>query len=843
MLTPDEHEPRPAVSLAREIEFRPLVLPACAFVAGILLGEHAALPSILVVTLAAALVVAIPLVYFFTRGGTALCALVVVLCWACGFLRCAWVRAGPAPDDVSRLVPAEGALLRVRGLVASRPMRMLVPADRVFHSRDIDRTSFDVEVDSAETVEGWQPASGTVRVSVMDNATDLAYGDRLEILSRFTRARGPTSPGEFDWRVLLERRGVRLRTTLESRAELTPVLAHHQGNYLVEMANSLGARLSRVIDRGHDPREAGLLRCILLGERSAVDPAIDQDFRQAGLSDLLAVSGLHVVILLGGLAVVLRFLLVPPRVIAWVVIAAAALYAGMASFQPPVVRAAVVAGMVALGVLVRRRHDMLNSLAASALVLLVANPHEVFSAGFQLTFCAVLGLVGLAPAIQRFLRPRLGFKELDRLPGAHHGLRIKAGDLFVSTLSITAAAWLASQPLVAWHFQILNPAVILISMLLVPVFTVILLGSFLALIVELAVGAFPAAWASGGLTRLLEALSDAGSRFPGAYVHFPSPPAWVLVVYYAMLVLVAIAPALGLRRRIPAAALLAVLVVLVGREVFPHRSASSELVVLDVGQGSATLVCSREGHAALVDVGTTSTRDIARSIVIPYLVRERVFTLDAVVLSHADTDHTSGLPTLVDNFRVKKVLLCETFKYTHAGLEVERWLIEHGVAYEFVGAGDIVALGSTGLEVLHPPRAEGIIDAWLRRPGKRRVRIEENERSAVVRGVTPGGTFVVFGDVSGEGVKRLESVDADLSADVVVAPHHGGSSGGEALAPVYHWPVVLFSAGPGFVKPPHLDAYRSTGARTLVTADTGTIAVRFGKRISVESFRDVAVED
>jgi beta-lactamase superfamily II metal-dependent hydrolase len=130
-----------------------------------------------------------------------------------------------------------------------------------------------------------------------------------------------------------------------------------------------------------------------------------------------------------------------------------------------------------------------------------------------------------------------------------------------------------------------------------------------------------------------------------------------------------------------------------------------------------------------------------------------------------------------------------------------------------------------------------------RKSGPRRsAKVTENERSGVVRGVTPNGTFLLFGDCAGEGFKQLAERE-DLKADVVVAPHHGGSSGGETYAKEYRWPLVLFSAGPGFIKQKKLKEYTDAGSETLTTVDTGTLTVRFGEKISVDSFRGVAAGD
>jgi competence protein ComEC len=257
-------------------------------------------------------------------------------------------------------------------------------------------------------------------------------------------------------------------------------------------------------------------------------------------------------------------------------------------------------------------------------------------------------------------------------------------------------------------------------------------------------------------------------------------------------------------------------------EFAPTGLKSPEIAVLDVGGGSSVVVRSSDGRSALVDAGTFGSLDVARWTVLPYLIESRCRSLDYVILSHAHADHISGLPELVSNFRVKRVLLGESFELSRAGARVERFLIDSGIPFDYVAAGDNVSLGDVTIQIMHPPRDRKLLNQW-----------DENGRSSAVRGVTPRGTFILFADVTGTGLQYL-SQHADLSADVVLAAHHGGQSGMETTS--WRWPLVLFSARTGFVRPERLESYRKAGSRVLTTCDNGTIVVRFAERIEVETF-------
>ena len=169
------------------------------------------------------------------------------------------------------------------------------------------------------------------------------------------------------------------------------------------------------------PAEAGAAKGMLLGDKSDLDEETLSAFRDTGTAHLLAVSGLHVSVLAGAFALLFRRN-------AWVRLFAVAgfllLYAALTAFSPSVVRAGAMILFVLLAFALDRRLDPVSSLSAAFILILLINPYALWYAGFQLSFCAVYGLILLSPILQ---------KPLARLGSAASGLISASAAVVVAT--------------------------------------------------------------------------------------------------------------------------------------------------------------------------------------------------------------------------------------------------------------------------------------------------------------------------------------------------------------------------------------------------------------------------
>ena len=286
---------------------------------------------------------------------------------------------------------------RSRGGTLRLEARLLTEGERSFPVRG----KVDVRCSSAgknSTAAGEE--AGKVEI--------LRVGDVVQVRGKLFSLAGKDPGGENEerWLAYLRREGIE---ALMERGVVEEIEEKGRGGrYEIECFRE---RMARGISRDYREPQASFLAAILLGKRSELPRGRKESFQKAGLAHLLAISGLHVWIVLGTFLSLLLFLKVPERVIPILAIPALVFFTFLTGARAPVVRAAVMASVVLGGWLVERPVDPANSLALSSLVILGVSPRSLFHPGFQLSFAAVSSLLLLGPRLRRLLPFRSGWKK------------------------------------------------------------------------------------------------------------------------------------------------------------------------------------------------------------------------------------------------------------------------------------------------------------------------------------------------------------------------------------------------------------------------------------------------
>jgi competence protein ComEC len=387
---------------------------------------------------------------------------------------------------------------------------------------------------------------------------------------------------------------------------------------------------------------------------------------------------------------------------------------------------------------------------------------------------------------------------------------------------------------VLYHFHILTPVIVLANLaVLLPLFLLVGAG-FLALPLVWIGFPWPVLLRSplGALCAVLVTAVDALSRIPHAYVYLPSPPLWTLGLYYGGLLLWARSETRRIRTAGAAGVLGAFGLFLLPRAV-PPRGGAWTLTMLDVGQGSSVVFESPDGRVAVVDAGSKRAGNAGEAVIAPFLWHRGYASIDLLVLSHADSDHTNGALSLADRFRIGQVVVNRHFETSRQGRRLVRALRARGISVLRVGgAQSLLTFAPARLDVLDPrdPSAEGLLS--------------KNDSSLVLRIVPPGGRRVLLtGDLQERGLRALFAAHPEIAPDVVQVPHHGSPAprGNRRLAESR--PIALVSSGARFEVGATLDMYRRRGCRTYWTARNGSVSITFVEdgslRVGTCAFRDV----
>ena len=740
---------------------RPLALFAMLYGVGALLGYYCGMP--LAIWALLALISALILALFRRRAWIFVLAMLLAGMWT---TVCARIPEAVPSDDV----PIEGCVMTEPDWNGLRSTIVLsdVHIDGVRHGRDI-------------------------RLYLYGSAISARIGDKLCFVGDTWLPQGRRNPHGFDFRAWLWTRGSVLCATGNTR-DLRIERPERQSYWTLigALREQIGARIDVLF-----PDTAPMVRALLLGDRTALDEGIVEDFRTAGLTHLLAISGLHLSCLALAVEKLLQMLRCPRKGAIWITLILIMVYAALIGFPAPVVRSALMFFAVRGAILLGRPQDTLTSLGAAFIALLLARPLYIADAGFQLSFGAVFGLLLLTEPVGRlcFVSSQGLWPGLRKGKKALRWLVMSAAALLASSL----AAQLIALPILAQTFGAVSLFAPLVNIIAIPITTLLLPLAGAKLIFGLSWFVVP-----DMLLEWLTLIAEQAARLPANLAAIPVWPKWLVALYLLGCMLASPYAKIARKWRtftactLPALALCAVLL---AKMAIPD---GLSLVFVDVGQADSTVIRA-QGEIYVVDLGK------ANGPAVDYLVSTGQRP-SAVFLTHPHADHFGGLGELLRVMPPKVIYIPECWDRVEAEGDVAEQMAlaaSMGIIVEKIGAGDIIALSDDiDLEVIQPQLGYTPKDG---NGASLVTAIRYGEGAALLTGDLPTaneGPF--FPDV-----------------DLLKAAHHGSKySNSESLLGATSPQIVVFSVGRNSYGHPAeaaLARVEQTGAQIYRTDASGAV--------------------
>jgi competence protein ComEC len=700
---------------------------------------------------------------------------------------------------------------------------------------------------------GAQPVSGRLLLDARVPER-FRYGDFVQFRVRLTEPRNFQNPGGFDYRKYLFRRGILQRVTVSNPPDLI-LIRRNTGNQVKAGIEAYRDRLRAFVTRHAESPQREILQAMILGEQKTIPEALRERFNRTGTSHIIAISGFNV-----GLIAFFSFVFFmavlkihPWLLLAWnapkvayaMTLIPILLYTVIAGMGTPVMRATLMVVTLMTALMLGKPKDLFNTLALAAIIILALSPPALFDPSFQLSFAAVAAILAIPPLFTSLLpTPQNGDTQRKIW-------LIKSVRMLGLFLLVSLSATLGTLPIIAYHFYRLSTVVLPANLTVVP-----FLGILTTPLCLLITVVYPL---SEPLCVLLVRCADYLIQISVFFVNFFSslpgasflvaPPAWYdIVAYYLVLStiivlltnLLAKGPlALWNRIRKPATAVTTIAIVGMAGVLFhSYLSASPSpylrLIMLDVGQGSSTILQIPTGETMLIDGGgfEGSSFDVGRYVVAPFLIRQKILKLDVVVLTHPHPDHLNGLLYILENFPVREV-------WTNG----DKSPLDSYVAFE-----EIIHRKNIPNHVLHggmPEQHLGDLRIRILNPcpepitPKRQTEAyqAENDRSLVLQLRYSRTGLLLPGDISQEIENHLITAGHDLQSDVFLAPHHGSrTSSSLAFLDKVKPQVVVFSCGlhnrHNAPHPEVIKRYRASVSRIFRTDQDGAIILQMdGTRI------------
>lgn len=695
---------------------------------------------------------------------------------------------------------------------------------------DGEKTRFELAAESllihgSGEAEQPRPVRGRVQLTVLAPLGErFAPGTRLVAIATLDRIRNYHTPGAFDYRLQMAARDIAVAGWVRSAAEIlaapeTEVATVRQVRFLPEQVRQhLFAFLGRHFGRDL----AGMYQALLTGSLVNVRPALIEAFKANGCFHVLSISGLHFS-LLGLFSVGLwtlllkrsQWLLLHTHVPTLALVLTAPIllfYTCIAGMNVPAVRALITALLVLFAAVLRRQRSFGPLIAAAALIVLAVSPLALFTASFQLSFAAVLAI--------NLIYPRLPALNVD----PRDGWPRRALALVQSLLLVSVAATLGTLPFMLLHFNRISLIGPLANLVIEPLLCLwalpcgLLAIPFVGVAPGLAVLLFNLG--SGGM-RLALWLTELTAALPAASVWTITPNPAELILFFAALTLL-LRPGASRSHRWAALALFVLLAGSFTRSLWPGVGARETLraTLLDVGQGSSTLIELPDGRTVLVDGGgyESDRFNVGEALIAPFLWQKRLWRLDTLVVTHPHKDHYNGLPFVFDRFRPGRVIVNGDSGEEPAYARFLARVRERGTPVQLARTGDILMKGEN--LTLTCAGMHGLLDEGMH--------WSTNDRSMVLHLRYGQRSLLLPADISVAAEDRLVATGRDLHSDLLVAPHHGSAtSAGPALMRAVSPAVVAVSVSRArrdtLPAPQHLQAWRAQGRMVVTTADQGTL--------------------
>ncbi|MBQ7586485.1 MAG: DNA internalization-related competence protein ComEC/Rec2 [Lachnospiraceae bacterium] len=651
-------------------------------------------------------------------------------------------------------------------------------------------------------------------------------------------------------------------------------------------------RTESVFEHYYSERYSGIIKALVLAQRHDLEEDVREQYKNAGISHILALSGLHIVtmgfILFGGI----RRMGVPDTAASLIATGCTVSYCIMTGMPASAVRAMIMFFVSMGAVLLGRTNDLRTSSAIAALAMLMINPSYLYEAGFQLSFAAVIGIGLVYPSVRAIVQYLF---DRDRVRRLHRSDKraVRAMMSLLRTLLFSLSLQITTVPLTMWYYYQLPAYGIMVNMLVIPLAGILLAGSFItgivgniALFAAAAGRATPvytvadrlsrlSALVTSGILKMYDLVTDGANKLPGGIIVTGRPMLWQMTVYYLAVAFVVLTGYYLMRQerrlrraavrqwdhqkysspegissvrnrivrylRIRSAGLICVLCA--GTAVLSVRIRPGyEISSLYAGQGQCMIIHGDNVPTVMFDCGSTDVREVGKYTVVPFLKYCGEGRIDTVFVSHLDTDHVSGL--------------VEILNMEAPGITIGRIVIPDGDIQERSENHTALteAARTRGIPVYTMTRGDEICYRRLRisclAPDNGREKYEDLNEGSLVLGVQynshdNGNSFraLMTGDISSAVEDELISGGLDEYDWLQVAHHGSRSAANERFIQTVRPRVAVISAGiDNKYGHPHeetLKLLREAGDTvTCVTSEAGEVdTVVSGGRTEIRKFK------
>ena len=549
---------------------------------------------------------------------------------------------------------------------------------------------------------------------------ELNYGDKIAFSGTYTRPEKQRNYKGFDYSQYIKQ----LKVYGTIRCEKIQFIKNNQGNGIFKISNQILERIVSRTKKVLNEETASILLGLILGNKTDIDEQTQDDFRNASMSHILAISGMHVAYVLLGINFIFKNLFGKKNT-EIISIFILIFYMFITSFSPSIVRAGIMGIILIFSKLIYRKNDIYNTISISLFLILIYNPFLIQNLGLQLSYGGVIGIVIFNRHILNILKNINVKNKIYK-----YKIRPKIDrylDKIKEIISVSISVQLFILPLITLYLNTFCPYFLISNLILSFVIGPVVIWCFIFIIlilVNISIAKIFSPLIQIGIT-ILKLISNIG-KLPFSKIYVATPTIFLISIYYLFLFvlflcyniysiknpsktqirvknLIALMK-INLRKNGKKVRLIIIIIILSFSVIYCIPK-NLKIYFIDVGQGDSSLIITPQRKNILIDGGGSSNSDfdVGKSTLIPYILDRGFTKIDIVIISHFDQDHVGAILTLLQELRVGRVYISKQAENSENYEKFLKIISEKNIkVYEVMAGNKIHIEKNLYLDILWP---------------------------------------------------------------------------------------------------------------------------------------------
>ena len=496
----------------------------------------------------------------------------------------------------------------------------------------------------------------------------INYGDLIYLEGKLEIPKIATNYKGFDYRQYLKTKKIQGIVIADNVKILK---AKYKNNLIYQMQKKIKAIIKEKL-----PSETGdLLLAILLGDKKDLSEQIQINFKNSNLSHMLAVSGAHVSYIIVGLTYITQNSIMGKRKARVFCIFFLIIFMAITNFTPSVTRACIMAILTLVSEILYKKADIYTNISISALIILLYNPYSLLDLGFKLSFGGTIGIV----IFMRFIKKK---QEEPKLLN------------YIKQMALVSiCANIIIIPIIMNNFNTVSLTFLVSNILASPILAIIVIVGFSIIIISIishSLSNLLVFWLNPILNLLIK-ISSFCSKLPFAKILVVTPYIFNIIFYYTIILYLVNYNELKQFIKKETVILLSIILIL-SNFIFYILPQDLKIYFIDVGQGDSTLIVTPSKKTILIDGGGSESFDVGEKVLLPYLLDRRIRKIDYIMISHFDTDHCKGIFTVIENLKVKNIIISKQAEKSENYKKFKEIVANKKINIILVKAGDKIKI-------------------------------------------------------------------------------------------------------------------------------------------------------